>query len=82
MPAYTNIFTKNIFAIKHYTYHNLEDMVRDKDLVLLNGDNDSQVVVMNRIDYNNTMQKIIDDGIKSKIYEETADHTFKDLKNF
>ena len=82
MRAYTEIFTKNIFAIKDYTYRNLQDMVRDKDLVLLNGDKDSQVVVMNRIDYNNTMQKIIDDGIKSKIYEETADHTFKDLKNF
>ena len=40
------------------------------------------VVVMNRTDYNNTMQKMIDDGIKNKMYEETADDTLKDLKNF
>ena len=53
MRAYTAIFTNNIFATKDYTYHNLKDMIRDKDLVLLNGDNDSSVAVMNRIDYNN-----------------------------
>ena len=53
MRAYTDIFTNNIFATKDYTYHNLKDMIRDKDLVLLNGDNDSSVAVMNRIDYNN-----------------------------
>ena len=61
MRAYTDIFTNNIFATKDYTYHNLKNMIRDKDLVLLNGDNDSSVAVMNRIDYNNIMQKMIDD---------------------
>ena len=57
-------------------------MIIDKDLVLLNGDKDSSIVVMNRIDYNNIMQKMIDDGIKNKLHEETADNTLKDLKNF
>ena len=28
------------------------------------------VVVMNKIDYNNIMHKMIDEGIKNKIYEE------------
>ena len=37
---------------------------------------------MNRIDDNNIMQKMINYGIKNKIYEETADNTLKDLKNF
>ena len=37
---------------------------------------------MNRIDCNNIMQKMIDDGIKNKLHEETADNTLKDLKNF
>ena len=80
MRAYTDIFTNNIFATKDYTYHNLKDMIRDKDLVLLNGDNDSRVAVMNRIDYNNIKKKLMM-GIKNKIYEETADNTLKDLKN-
>ena len=50
--------------------------------MLLNGDKDSNVVAMNKIDYNNIMQKMIDDGIKNKTYEETADSTLKDLKKF
>ena len=79
--AYTDIFTTNIFATKDHTYHNLKDITRDKDLVLFNGDKDSSVVVINRIDYNNIMQKMIDDGIKNKIYEETTDNTLKYLKN-
>ena len=56
MRAYTDISTINIFATKNYTYHNLEDLIRDKDLFLLNGDKDSSVVAINRIDYNNIMQ--------------------------
>ena len=42
-------------------------MIRDKDLVRLNGDKDSSIAVMNRTDYNNIIQKMIDDGIKNKI---------------
>ena len=47
--------------------------------MLLNGDEDSSVVVMNRTDYNNIMPKVIDDGIKNKIYKETTDNILKDL---
>ena len=67
---------------KDYTYHNLKDISWDKNLVLLNGDKDSSVVVMNRTNYNNIMQKMIDDGIKNKIYKETTDNTLKELKYF
>ena len=82
MRAYTDFFTNNIFATEDYTYHNLKDMIRDKDLVLLNGDKDSSVAAMNITDYNNIMQKMINDGIRNKIYEETVDNTLKDSKNF
>ena len=46
MRAYTDIFINNIFATKDYTYHNLKDIIRNKDLVLLNGDKDSIVIVI------------------------------------
>ena len=82
MRAYTDIFTSNVFATKDYTYHNLKDIIKYKDIVLLNGDKDSSVVIMNRTNYNNIMQKMIDDGIKNKLYEETTDITLKNLKNF
>ena len=77
MHAYTDIFP-NKFATKDYTYHNLIDMIGDKDLVLSNGDKDSSVNVMNRFD----MQKMIDDGIINKIFEEITDHSLKDFENF
>ena len=57
MHAYTDIFTNNTFGTKDYTYHNRKDIIRDKDLVLLNGDKDSCVVAMNRIDCNNIIQR-------------------------
>ena len=38
--------------------------------------------LVNRTNYNNIMQKMIDNGIKNKIYEETTDNTLKDLKYF
>ena len=50
--------------------------------MLLKGDKDSSIVVINRIDYNNIMQKVIDDVIKTNIYEQTADNTLKDWKNY
>ena len=51
MPAYTDVFTNIIFATKYYTYCNLEDIIRDRDLVLLTGDKDSSAGVTNRLDY-------------------------------
>ena len=83
MRAYTDIFTNNVFATRDYTYHNLKDIIKYKDIVLLNGDKDSSVVIMNRTNYNNIMQKMIDDGIKNKISEETTDNTFsRNFKTF
>ena len=83
MLLFTDIFTNNMFTtIKDSTYHNLKDIVRDKNVMLLYGDKDSGVVVMNRTDYSSNMQKMIDDGIKNKMYEETTDNSLKDLKMF
>ena len=43
MRAYSDIFTNNVFATKDYTYHNLKDIIKFKDIVLLDGDKDFQV---------------------------------------
>lgn len=37
---------------------------------------------MSRVDYNNIVQTMIDNGMKNKIYEETVVNTLKDLRNF
>ena len=48
------IFSPTVYLqpkITHHTYHNFKDIIRDKNLVLLNGDKDSSVIVMNRLKY-------------------------------
>ena len=57
---YRDISTNKIFATKDSTYPSLKDIIRGKDLVLLNGGKDSIFVAMNRTDYNNVKQKMID----------------------
>lgn len=37
---------------------------------------------MKRVDYNNKMQMMIDDGIKRGVYSPTTDATLKDLEKF
>ena len=77
---YRDISTNKIFATIDSTYPSLKDIIRDKDLVLLNGGKDSSFIAMNRTDYNNIVQKF-DDGIKNKIYEEGTGN-IKDYENY
>ena len=34
LRGYTDIFTKNIFQTKDYTYHNLKKLIREKDVAV------------------------------------------------
>ena len=49
--------------------------------MLLNGGKDSSFIAMNRTDYNNVVQKMFDDAIKNKIYEEGTGN-IKDYENY
>ena len=82
MRASTDIFANNIFSTKYYTYYILKDTTIDKVLKLLNGNKDYGGAVINTINYNDIIKKVIVDGIKNKIYQETPDNTPKDLKFF
>ena len=79
MSVYTDIFTNN-YLEPNIADISFKDIIRDKDLWLLNGEKDSSVLVINRIDYNNIMQKMIHDGIKNKIHQQTADNTLNFLR--
>ena len=57
--ANTNIFVDNAIATENYKFQNVSDINRDRHLVLLNGDKDSNVFVINRTDQNNSKQKIL-----------------------
>lgn len=80
--SYTDIFSNNVYKSRDYTYHNLRRLSRNEEVVIVSGDKDSCVVLMNKSDYIEKLQKMIDEGIKDKIYEPTTDETLSDLQHF
>ena len=59
----TNKFTQNIYYTKDDTYCNLRHSIQNNDIVLLAGDKDSSVVVMNKKDYILEVDSMINEGI-------------------
>ena len=51
-------------------------------MVVVSRDKESFVVLIDKTDYQNKLQKMIDDGIKNGIYKVAKDNTIKDLKLF
>ena len=81
MRAYSDIFTKNVYATKDLTYGNLKDIIKNDKLVVLSGDKDSRVIIQ-REGYDMKLQNMINDGISQGIYASTVDTTLSDLKKF
>ena len=49
---------------------------------MVSRDKEAFVVLIDKTDYQNKLQKMIDDGIKNGIYKVAEDNTIKDLKLF
>ena len=49
---------------KDHTYNNLKGLIKDKNLCVLSGDKDSCVIIMNKQDYIQKLQDMINEGIK------------------
>ena len=49
---------------------------------MVSRDKESFVVLIDKTDYQDKLQKMIDDGIKNGIYKVAEDNTIKDLKLF
>ena len=82
LRGYTDIFSKNIFATIHYTYHHLKNLINDDNTVVVRGDKDSSVVIMNKDDYTLKLENMIEEGIDKGTYILSDDQTFKELKRF
>ena len=54
--------------------------MRDKSIAVTPGDKDSTVVVLDKKDYIQKLQDMVDDGIKEGIYETSKDSTLSDHK--
>ena len=82
LRVHSNLFHQNIFSTSDYTYKVLHKLASDPDLVVPSGDKDSSVVIMQRADYVNKLETMIEEGITNEKYMVTEDNTLKDLKSF
>ena len=53
---HSNLFHQNIFSTPDYTYKVLQKITTDPDLVVLSGDKDSSVIIMQCTDYVNKLK--------------------------
>ena len=72
LRGYTDIFTKNVYATKDFTYSNLQNIIKNDKLVVLSGDKDSCVVIIQREEYDMKLQNMIDDVIRKGNYSPTS----------
>ena len=82
LRANVDIFSKNVYSSSDDTYKKLLKLVKNKDIAVIPGDKDSSIVIMDRVDYNDKLQLMIDEGILKGIYAPTTDETLSDLNKF
>ena len=71
-----------MYTATDYIYKHVKRIVNDKSLVVVSGDKESCVVLIDQTNYQDNLQKMVDDGIKNGIYKVAEDNTLKDLKLF
>ena len=64
------------------TYKSLSNLINNKNIVVLAADKETCTVILNRTDYQNKVNNMINEGIAEGKYIETVDNTHKDLKLF
>ena len=64
------------------TYKSLSNLINNKNIVVLAADKETCTVILNRTDYKNKVNNMINDGIAERKYNKTVDNTPKDLKRF
>ena len=69
-----------MISTEDHTYQELKTLIHNKDVVILKGDKDSSIVIMNKTNYIKKIGTLI--GIKNGTYAETDHTTMQDLKWF
>ena len=79
----TDTFTQNGYRTKDSTYNLLKPLQRNKDIVLLSGDKDSCVVILDKAYFKQKINKLVNDGISKGVYViKENDSTLSELKSF
>ena len=63
--AYVDVFIKSVYTTTGYIYKHPKRITNDKNLVVVSGDKESCVVLIDNTDYQDKLQKMFDNGIKS-----------------
>ena len=78
----TNIIAKNVYSDVDKTYKSFSNLINNKNIVILAADKETCAVILNRTDYQNNVNNMINEGIAAAKYIQTVDNTHKDLKCF
>ena len=78
----TYTLTNNVYHTKDDTYNKTKSLRDNKAIVILSGEKDSSVVIMNKKDYNKKVEEIINEGIEQRKYEKNDDNILKELESF
>ena len=82
LKGYTDIFSKNVLNSEDFTYKNLKSLIQNQNIVILQGDKYSSVVIMDKSDYTQKLEDMIEEEISKGTYERTNDTALQDLKTF
>ena len=64
---------------KDHTYNNSKRLIKNKNLYLLSKDKDSCITIMNKQDYIQKLEGMLDEIIKRGTYDQSTDNTRQDL---
>ena len=67
------IVIKSIYSAKDHPYSNLKRLSEYDALVVIPGDKDICVIILNNVDYVTKMEETINNGIQKGVYVETED---------
>ena len=82
LRGYTDMFSKNVLNNEDFTYKNLKSLIQDENIVILQGDKDSSVLIMDKKDYIQKLENMIEEGINKDTYEKMGDTTLQEFKIF
>ena len=68
LRAYVDLFTKNIYATTDNMYKHLKSVKTDPNVAVVSSYKESCAINMNKIDDDNKLQEMINDGIRNRIY--------------
>ena len=78
----TDLLSQNVYHTKDNTFKETHKIRKNNNVVILPGDKDSSVIIMNRSDYTKKVESMLQQGISEGKYVKTEDNILKELKSF